>query len=236
MGYYPLDLNDIRKKDQDRLPKEPFQHQIDAFEALSRVFTINDNRFRGGLLVLPTGAGKTFTAVKWLCDNALPRNLRILWLAHSFYLLNQAFDEFCKYAKWIPESRKTLNIRLVSSNPAHDNVSSIEPTTDDIVIMTTQTAIKNLYTDALDNYGHTKITKFGKFIEHCRQTGLFVILDEAHHAPAYGCRNLLIGKQQPKRSYLTISRPPPLKLACCSTSASKPKPNAKLTTTNAKAL
>lgn len=195
MGYYPLNLDELRKKDQGRLPKQSFQHQIDAFEALSRVFTFNDNRSKGGLLVLPTGAGKTFTAIKWLGDNALPRNIKILWLAHSFYLLDQAYAAFLEYASWIPEIRKTLNIRLVSSNPGHDRVSSIQ-LTDDIVIMTTQTAIKNLNTTALDNYGRIVTTNFRKFIEHCKQTGLFVVLDEAHHAPAYGCRNLLVGKQQ----------------------------------------
>ncbi|MEH1963066.1 MAG: helicase-related protein [Nostoc sp.] len=38
-------------------------------------------------------------------------------------------------------------------------------------------------------------TAFRKFIEHSKETGLFVIVDEAHHSPAYGCRNLLIGEK-----------------------------------------
>ena len=28
------------------------------------------------------------------------------------------------------------------------------------------------------------------------ETGLFVVVDEAHHSPAYGCRNLLISEKQ----------------------------------------
>jgi ATP-dependent helicase IRC3 len=144
--------------------------------------------------VLPTGAGKTFTAVRWLSDHVIPKNIKILWLAPSFYLLDQAFDTFRKSARDIPEPKKTLNIRCVSSNPSHAQASSIK-LTDDIVIMTIQTAIKNLHTDAVDNSGETFKTALRKFIDSCKKTGLFVVVDEAHHSPAYGCRNLLIGEK-----------------------------------------
>ncbi|MHC5937363.1 DEAD/DEAH box helicase [Nostoc sp.] len=49
--------------------------------------------------------------------------------------------------------------------------------------------------DALDGLGNKVGTAFRKFIEHSKETGLFVIVDEAHHSPAYGCRNLLIGEK-----------------------------------------
>jgi len=150
MQYISIKLDERRARDHGQLSRDPFQHQIEAFEALSKVFTFSDNKAKSGLLVFPTGAGKTFTAVKWLCDNALPRNVRIIWLAHSFYLLDQAFSAFYRNASWIPEPRRTVNIRLVSSNPSHAKASSIQ-LTDDIVIMTTQTAIRNLHTNALDN-------------------------------------------------------------------------------------
>jgi predicted helicase len=112
----------------------PFEHQLDAFERMSATFEFNGEPGKGALLVLPTGAGKTFTTVKWLCDNVIRRNIKILWLAHSFYLLDQACQEFCQYACWIPEPRETLNLRVVSSNPSHDSPADIQPT-DDVVIM-----------------------------------------------------------------------------------------------------
>ena len=61
--------------------------------------------------------------------------------------------------------------------------------------MTIQTAINNLHPDAIDNSGKKFETAFRKFIDNCRETGLFVVVDEAHHSPAYGCRNLLIGEK-----------------------------------------
>ncbi len=120
MSFHSLTLDDHRNAEKGNVRKNPFEHQLDAFDALNRCFNFDRDHGKGGLLVLPTGAGKTFTTVKWLCDNVLVRNIRILWLANSYYLLDQAFKEIYNYARWIPEARQTLNIRLVSSNPSHD--------------------------------------------------------------------------------------------------------------------
>jgi hypothetical protein len=62
--------------------------------------------------------------------------------------------------------------------------------------MTTPTAIMNLNSTAEDRSGSPVTTKFGKWIEDGNKSGLFVVLDEAHHAPAYGCRHLLIGSDE----------------------------------------
>lgn len=61
--------------------------------------------------------------------------------------------------------------------------------------MTIQTAINQLHSKAVDRFNHPVQTAFRKFIDHCRSSELFVVMDEAHHAPAYGCRNLLIGEK-----------------------------------------
>lgn len=203
MSFHSLDLDNLRNQEQDRVKKTPFEHQLDAFEAMNKCFDFDKDHGQGGLLVLPTGAGKTFTTVKWICDNVIPRNIRILWLAHSFFLLDQAFREICQYARWIPEPRESLNIRVVSSNPSHDSPSSIL-STDDVVIMTTPTAIKNLNSTTEDRSGKPIPTNFRKWIEEGKESGLFVILDEAHHAPAYGCRHLLIGPDKSEPGIRTI--------------------------------
>jgi len=193
MSFYSLNLEELRSQDQGKSPKTPFEHQLDAFGAMSRTFAFAGGIGKGGLLVLPTGAGKTFTTVKWLCDEVIRRKHKVLWLAHSFFLLDQACKEFREYARWIRDPRQTLNIRVVSSNPSHKDPSSIE-LTDDVLIMTTQTAIKNLHPDAIDGKGTRVVSSFRRFVENGEKTGLFVVLDEAHHAPAYGCRHLLVGE------------------------------------------
>lgn len=192
-NYEPINLDQLRNQSANYHSKIPFQHQIEAFEALSKTFKFGSEKPGSGILVLPTGAGKTFTAIRWLSDHVIPKNIKILWLAPSFYLLDQAFDTFKNSARDIPEPKKTLNIRCVSSSPSHAEAASIK-LTDDIVIMTIQTAINNLHRNTVDNSGKKFETAFRKFIDTCKKTGLFVVVDEAHHSPAYGCRNLLIGE------------------------------------------
>lgn len=88
--YASINLDQMR--DTNISSKTPFQHQIEAFAALSKTFNFTSEKPGSGILVLPTGAGKTFTAVRWLSKNVISKNIKILWLAPSFYLLEQAFD------------------------------------------------------------------------------------------------------------------------------------------------
>jgi len=192
----PVNLKQLRRENPNYLPKSPFEHQIDAFANLSKLFGSNDNGHKSGILVLPTGAGKTFTSVNWICRNILKKNIKVLWMAHTSHLLEQAYKTFIENFPEI-NARETINIRVVSSNPEHSDASAIE-LTDDILIITTQTAISNWNTKALDGKGSKKITNFEKYIKNSKKTGLFLVLDEAHHAPAYGCRNLLIGGSKDK--------------------------------------
>jgi ATP-dependent helicase IRC3 len=195
LKYKSLDLVKLRKENKSKLGKNPRSHQSESYEALSKAFSFPMEDYKGGLLVLPTGAGKTFTAVSWICNNVLPKNIKVLWLAQSSYLLDQACNTFLENSINIPPSRDTLNVRVVSSNPSHSNSSEIE-LTDDVLIMTTQTAIANYNNDPENKDGEKVDTYFKRFIKSCKDTQLFVVLDEAHHAPAYGCRNLLLDMRE----------------------------------------
>lgn len=194
--YQSFDLNELRHNNPKFMPKIPFEHQREAFAHLSKLFTFDDRGHKSGILVLPTGAGKTFTSVNWICRNVLPKNIKVVWLAHTSHLLEQAYETFTENLLEA-HSRDGINMRVVSSNPMHAKPYAIE-STDDIVIITTQTAIKNWNTGALDGKGNKRVTAFENYINHAKDTGLFVVLDEAHHAPAFGCRNLLVGGSKDK--------------------------------------
>jgi hypothetical protein len=174
MTFHALNPNEMRSMDHGRQRKAPFEHQLDAFERMSSTFELNGKRGKGALLVLPTGTGKTFAAVKWLCDQVIRRDITILWLAYSFYLLDQACKEFFAYASWLPEPRETLNLRAMSSNPSHDSPADIQPT-DDVVIMTTQTALKNLHIEALDRMGTPLLSPFRRFVGDGTDAGFCVV-------------------------------------------------------------
>ncbi len=203
MGYVSLDLEKLREQRAKSSPKSPFQHQIESFAALNKTFRSNSGKTGSGILALPTGAGKTFTSVKWLIDHIIPNHIRILWLAPSYYLLDQAFAEFAGNAHEINATRQSLNIRCVSSSPHHAQASSIQ-LTDDVIIMTIPTAISNLNTNALDSRGKPVKTALRKYVDHYQDSEFFVVIDEAHHSPAYGCRNLLVSNSEAKPGLRTL--------------------------------
>ena len=187
------DLSKSNSETQNFSKKLLLPHQSEANEKLSKVFSpIVPVSHKAGLLVLPTGAGKTFTSVYWILKNIIPKNIKVLWLAQSSLLLDQAADTFNENIQEIPYGRETVSIRVVSSSEGHDYPKNIS-VTDDILIITTQTAVLQFNPDSIEENGNFIETAFEKFIKSADQSGLFIVLDEAHHAPAYGCRTLLKG-------------------------------------------
>lgn len=65
-------------------PNFLYQHQNTAIQKLD---ITNQYPFKG-LLVLPTGGGKTLTAVHWLLKNFINKHKKVLWITHRHELLN----------------------------------------------------------------------------------------------------------------------------------------------------
>jgi len=175
------DLNVARKHVSSA--REPQAHQV---EALKRMKTWFDRPTApggsGGLLVLPTGGGKTFTAVRFLCEWPISEGYKVLWLAHTHHLLEQAYETFgpvdsndersVEVGK-IRETRDTLQMRVVSGMPGHAKLHSVSPE-DDVVIGSLQTIAGGFRED------HASLLAFLK----SAGDKLLVVFDEAHHAPA----------------------------------------------------
>jgi superfamily II DNA or RNA helicase len=166
------DLTQVQKQ-----PKDPAAHQHEALGKLHEWFQSKpkpDNA--GGILLLPTGGGKTFTAAHFLCTDPLPSGYKVLWLAHTHHLLEQAFFGLESEVKLIHQrnsSKQQLNVRVVSGTKGHFRPSHIE-SNDDVVIGTLQTV-----TRAQEN----KLPQLRAFLEAAGEK-LFVVFDEAHHSPA----------------------------------------------------
>lgn len=188
-GFCDLELGKANQNEGNS--RNPFPHQWAAFEALNNTFAMPVKGYKGSLLVLPTGGGKTFTATNWISRVVLSRNIKVLWLAQSSYLLNQATKSFIDESSNILHTRQNLKIRTVSSSTAHSNSGSIE-LSDDVVIVTTQTAISDVLNETTGFKGESVKFKLHQWIDSCRDNELFVVLDEAHHAPAFGCRSMLM--------------------------------------------
>jgi superfamily II DNA or RNA helicase len=185
-----INLNEELKKNEGRVnSKSPRDHQSKALAEMSKFFLKDDKS--AGILVLPTGGGKTYTAVYWLLKNIISRNNKILWLADQGFLLEQARESFRENILEVDSKRRSeINIRLVSGSDKHSNPNQIS-VSDDILLITSQTAISN--------WNDSNNTKFKKFIsENSKEGNLFIVYDEAHHTPAFGRRNLLIGGSEGK--------------------------------------
>ena len=152
----------------------------------------------GGIMVLPTGGGKTFTAVRFLCRHPLSKGYRVLWLAHTHHLLEQAFDSFAPRSEAqqqqygmeianIAEPKNKIAIRVVSGTPGHFPVSAIKGH-EDVLIITLQTLARAW--EKRD--GHPGLSAFFKSAGE----RLLVVFDEAHHSPAPGYRTLITELRQ----------------------------------------
>jgi len=150
-GYYPLDVAKLQKEKSGE-NKQPFPHQKGAFAALSKTFTVPISGYKGTLLVLPTGGGKTFTSVNWICRHILSAKIKVLWLAQTSYLLDQAAQTF-EDEIHNANGRQQINMRVVSSDKSQANAGTIS-LTDDVLICTIQTAISAFNAEPLEILRH----------------------------------------------------------------------------------
>lgn len=157
----------------------PAEHQIAALRKLRQWFDWSE-RPAGALLVLPTGAGKTFTATHFICSHPLSKGYKVLWLAHTHHLLEQAFFAFARTVSRIEEPKEDVRIRVVSGTLGHFKLADVRPD-DDVLNATVQTVWNGASRGQRNLEG---------FVDSANGK-LFVVVDEAHHAPAPTYRKLI---------------------------------------------
>lgn len=161
-----------------------FKHQTEAIQILNSKILGKDKSPFAGLLVLPTGAGKTLTATYWLLKNYIAKNKKILWIAHRHELLEQAKHSFEQLAhKDILKKRSSFNYRIISG--LHDKPVNIKPSDD--IIISSKDSLKVSKKDS-PNSGFDYL--YENWIKHNPQE-IFLVIDEAHHATAKTYRHLI---------------------------------------------
>ncbi len=195
-NYHFYNLRLYRKQPSE---KTPTAHQLEALEKLDDWFKEQHSTKSGGILVLPTGSGKTFTTVHFLCTSPLSKGYKILWLAHAHHLLDQAFDTFKSEVKHISPPKTRLDVRVVSGTQGHCRIDQIE-LRDDVVIATLQT-ITRAY--------KRKQPQLEAFFKSATDK-IFVVFDEAHHSPSPTYRKLITAMQErfPKMYLLGLTATP----------------------------
>ena len=151
----------------------PRDHQVAAWDRLTANF-LHEKR-AAGLVVVPTGGGKTLLAAHWLLEHHVREGGRVLWLAHRRSLLRQAFSTFQRLGN-VAFPRQSLDLIALSSDDARWSSVTDEH---DVVFSSMQTAVLEANAGFVQEL-HARTPK-----------GLFVVIDEAHHAPAPGYSRLL---------------------------------------------
>ncbi|SHM39721.1 DEAD/DEAH box helicase family protein [Ruminococcus flavefaciens] len=155
-------------------------HQQAAVDAMTSYFrTSIDTTNRNGLVVMPTGSGKTFTAVNWLLSQGVANGYRIIWLVHRQELVEQTYREFRRQApilkrsgieklKVYPISGESQHIRMVNAYKADIYVCSIA--------------------SVANKYGYRFIERM---VGAAGKRKLIIVIDEAHHATAAGYQKVI---------------------------------------------
>ncbi|MGL4423131.1 MAG: DEAD/DEAH box helicase family protein [Gemmataceae bacterium] len=187
-------------KHRAETPREPASHQHQALESLRKWYSTK-NSPHGGILVLPTGGGKTFTAAHFICREVLSEGgNKVLWLAHTCHLLEQAYGSLRGCVGLIREPAMSLHTRLVSGQGGdHFPLHTVQPD-DDVLFCTLPTACRAMKDQ------HPALLNF---LDGCVGK-LFIVVDEAHHAPAPSYRELLrkLRERYPQISILGLTATP----------------------------
>ena len=154
---------------------KPFPYQVEAWNRLSACSARKDSPGGfPGLLVMPTGSGKTYTAVHWLMENVVARGGRVMWVAHREGLLEQAWESFVRLSALAdnPAREDPLVIRIVSGS--HCVVSQLTPD-DDIMLCSVASLAR-----------HKAVVE-----DILSDPDIFLVIDEAHHAPAKSYKDII---------------------------------------------
>ena len=169
---------------------KPYDHQVAAWDKLARYF--HEDKKTAGILVVPTGGGKTAIAARWLLQNHIAKGGRVLWFAHRRSLLRQAFRTFVE-AAYLATPKPQLKLIAISSV---DSKWSSVAKEHDVVFSSVQSAVLD------GNFG------FLDLMAKQSPKGLMVVIDEAHHASAPGYRRVLTELQKHKAPLLGLTATP----------------------------
>lgn len=144
-----------------------YDFQKDAVNALKRHFV--DNDCKDGMLVMPTGSGKSRTATYFLIKEMVSREYQIIWLAHRHMLIDQAADCFYRFAGLSKiENPKIKDYRISCISGEHLRMSQVDK--HEVIVASIASICRNK--DHLRRILKNKV---------------MIVVDEAHHAfaPTY---------------------------------------------------
>ena len=159
---YPVNI-DLRKTTSREVPLYDFQEE--AVEKLRKDF-ITD-QLSAGLLVMPTGSGKTRTATYFLLKYMIPNGYQVIWLTHRHMLVDQAADAFVNNCSLITEANpKAKSFRITCVSGQHSSIREADKK-DNVIIISVQSGFRNI-----------------DYLYPILGSKVIIVIDEAHHSVA----------------------------------------------------
>jgi superfamily II DNA or RNA helicase len=160
-------------KSSSGIELRPFQEK--AIERMSEKIKVRDF---AGILVLPTGAGKTLTSAYWIAQNILDKGGKVLWIAHRHELLDQAYNTFERLCHSdVFRSKNELKVQLLSG--VHDKPIQVDSNRDIIISSIDSLNREQGFKNLLD-----------RWLSYINSS-LLLVIDEAHHSTAQSYRKLM---------------------------------------------
>lgn len=154
---------DLKKSVLKEVPLYPFQEE--AVLALREHFVTQDKQ--KGMLVMPTGSGKTRTAVCFLLRHMISQGYQVIWLTHRHMLIDQTAEAFYNFSPLIKAGNPNASrFKMACVSGKHSSIRSTEKS-DDLMIFSIQSVCRSL------DYLRTALGK-----------KVMIVVDEAHHTTA----------------------------------------------------
>lgn len=149
-----------------------YDFQKDAVSSLKEHFLNKDKK--KGMLIMPTGSGKSRTASYFLIKNMISQGYQILWIAHRHMLIDQAAECFYKFSGLSKfENPEISRYKISCISGEHQNIRAVDKNTD-VIIGSIQSLCRN--------HPHLRRITSKK---------LMIVIDEAHHAGARSYKETL---------------------------------------------
>ena len=149
--------------------KQPYDYQEEAIEDLERYFVVKNKK--KSLLQIPTGGGKTYTAVRWLFNSLLHQDYKIVWISHRIDLLEQARNTMIEESGLLKGLSTKTDCYIIGGGYAVG--STLATAKESVIFITSQTL-------ASAN-GHKAMKAFCK---KNKDNKIMFVIDEAHHSVA----------------------------------------------------
>lgn len=180
---------DLTTTGHDEVSLYPYQEE--AVAAMKQYFIYEDRP--SAILSMPTGSGKTRTSVYYLLHDMISKGYQVIWLCHRSMLIEQAAEQFYKFAPLIKEENSRMEqFKMVCISGKHANVRALEAN-DNLVVASVQSLCNNTI-----------------YLPNILSENVMIVVDEAHHtiAPSYKRIIKAIRAKRPNAKLLGLTATP----------------------------